>query len=129
MNIIKQTTSGLLALLSFLWISTPLIAQTNAQIDTSQVFELDEIIISASRYEESASSVGRNITVIGQSKINNSVHASVGELLAKQQGLHLVGNNQTPGSTQSVFLRNANSNHTIVMIDGVRITIIHRKQC
>jgi vitamin B12 transporter len=122
MNITKQTTSGLLALLTFLWVYTPLMAQNDIQNDTSKVYKLDEIIVSASRYEEPASSVGRNISVIGKSEIENSVHTSVGGLLAQRQGMHIVGNNQIQGSTQSIFLRNTNSNHTVVMIDGVRIS-------
>ncbi len=123
MNRIIPTTASLLALLAFLWIAIPLNAQQkDTPADSSLSYKMDEIIISANRFDASPSSVGRNITVIGQSEIENSIHNSLGGILARQQNMHIVGNNQTSGSLQNVFLRNTNSNHTIVMIDGIRIS-------
>lgn len=123
MNSIKTIVSGLLALAAFLWISSPVSAQQNtADTDTSRILELDEIIISASRYEQSPESVGRNVTVISQEEIQNSIYTNVSEILGQQQSIHMVGAHQTPGSLQQGFIRNANSNHSIVMIDGVRIS-------
>ncbi|MDR8394027.1 TonB-dependent receptor [Aliifodinibius sp. S!AR15-10] len=94
----------------------------SAQIDTSKTYTLEEVIISANRWEESARSVGRNVTVISSEELRNSTYYSVGELLAEQQSLHMVGDGQTPGAVQSAFLRNTNSNHAVIMIDGVRIS-------
>ncbi|MDZ7715535.1 MAG: TonB-dependent receptor [Balneolaceae bacterium] len=91
-------------------------------IDTSKVYQLDEVIISASRYAESPKTVGRNVSVITRAEIEQSVHLSVADLLAEEQSVHIVGNRQTPGSLQQGFIRNANSNHSLVMIDGVRIS-------
>lgn len=93
-----------------------------ARIDTGTVYRLGEVIVSANRRQEDPQSVGRNVSVITRREIESSIHQSVGDLLASLQSLHMVGNNQTSGSIQSVFLRNANSNHTVVMIDGVRIS-------
>ncbi|MDZ7692992.1 MAG: TonB-dependent receptor [Balneolaceae bacterium] len=93
-----------------------------AQVDTTTTYQLDEVIISANRWQESPQTTGRNVTVITSEELRNSTYYSVGELLAAQQSIHLVGNGQTPGSTQSAFLRNANSNHSVVMIDGIRIS-------
>lgn len=119
----KHTLSGLLALVAFLWISSPSFAQQNkAELDTSQVYELGEVIISASKYEQSPKSVGRNVTVISESEIRNSIHTSVAGILAEQQSLHVTGNRQTPGSLQNLFLRSTNSNQTVVMVDGARIS-------
>jgi len=94
----------------------------SSKIDTSRVYTLDEVIVSASRYEEDPASVGRNVTVINRRQIEQSVHFSVAELLSEQQSLHVVGGGQTPGSLQQGFLRNANNHHSVVMIDGIRIS-------
>ncbi len=83
---------------------------------------LEEVVISASRQEERIIDAPRTITVIDRTKIENSVYNSVGDLLAKQQGLYVVGANQTPGTNQSLFLRGANSNQVTVLVDGTRIT-------
>lgn len=123
MNLFEFTSAGLSALMALLWIWSPVSAQQNtADSDTSRILELDEIIISASRYEQSPESVGRNVTVISQEEIQNSIFTNVSEILGQQQSIHMVGAHQTPGSLQQGFIRNANSNHSIVMIDGVRIS-------
>src|SRR5258705_8891454 len=93
-----------------------------AQNDTLHVQTLEEVVISGSRQEERILDAPRTITVINRDKIENSVYNSIGDLLARQQGIYLVGANQTPGTNQSLFLRGANSNQVAVMIDGVRIT-------
>ncbi|PAU95697.1 hypothetical protein CK503_01155 [Aliifodinibius salipaludis] len=122
MTITKRLLSGLCALVAFLWISVPTLAQQNDVETDSTIYELDEIIISASKYEQSPQSVGRNVTVISQEDIQNAAYANVSELLAQQQSVHMIGAGQTPGSLQQGFIRNANSNHSVVLIDGVRIS-------
>src|SRR5699024_8670893 len=84
--------------------------------------KLDEIIISASKFAELPQSVGRNVTVITGDEIRQSIHTSVADLLADQQSIHLIGPGQTPGSLQQGFIRSSNSNHSVVMIDGIRIS-------
>lgn len=112
------------AIAGFLYLAGNAQAQRSSQstVDTTQVYTLDEVIISASRFEESPESTGRNVTVITQTEIDQSVHTSVGGILAEQQSLHVEGSRQTPGSNQTAFLRNTNSNHFVVMYDGVRIS-------
>lgn len=90
--------------------------------DSLRAYRLDEIVISASRFEKDPSTVGRNVTVITRSEIESSLHHSLGGLLAGTQSLHLVGTGQTPGSLQQGFLRSADSDQMVVMIDGVRIS-------
>ena len=118
----KKLLSGLCALGIFLWITTPTLAQQKGGEKDSTIYELDEIIISASKYEQLPQSVGRNVTVISQDEIQNTAYTNISQLLVQQQGLHMIGAGQTPGSLQQGFIRNANSNHSVVMIDGVRIS-------
>jgi vitamin B12 transporter len=122
MKSIKTTVSGLTVLVAFLWICSPALAQQKSTTADTTVYELDEIIISASKYEQSPQSVGRNVTVISEEEIRKSSYTSVSDLLAEQQSVHMIGSGQTPGSLQQGFIRNANSNHSVVMIDGIRIS-------
>ncbi|HTH57138.1 MAG TPA: TonB-dependent receptor [Cyclobacteriaceae bacterium] len=92
----------------------------NAQNDSTRT--LKEVVVSASRYDQSILETPRTVTVINSEVIRNSVYNSVGELLSRQSGIYMVGSNQTPGTNQSLFLRGSNSNQVVVMMDGVRIT-------
>jgi len=119
----KTLSVRCLAVASFITGFLYLSHTASAQItDTSKVYELEEVIISASRFAEDPATVGRNVTVITSEEIKNSIHSSVGDLLAGQQSVHVVGNGQSPGSIQSGFIRNSNSDNIVVMIDGVRIS-------
>lgn len=103
-----------------LWWLAP--SKTNAQQDSTKTFTLQEVVVSASRQETKILETPRSVSVISNDRIVGGSYNSVADLLAQQAGVYLVGANQMPGSNQSLFLRGANSNQVVVMIDGVRIT-------
>lgn len=90
--------------------------------DTLKKKELSEVVVSASRSEKNLNDVGRSITVVTADDIKKSGATSISELLTMQEGIYVVGAGQNPGMTSSIFTRGANSNQTVILIDGVRIT-------
>lgn len=104
-----------------LWMVLPC-SLGRGQGDSLQSRLLDEVVISVARIRQPIGKAPRSITVINREDFENSAYNSVGDLLATQEGIYLVGANQTPGTNQSLFLRGANSNQVLVMVDGVRIT-------
>lgn len=90
--------------------------------DTLKKKELNEVVVSASRSEKNLNDVGRSITVVTADDIKKSGATSISELLTMQEGIYVVGAGQNPGMTSSIFTRGANSNQTVILIDGVRIT-------
>lgn len=90
--------------------------------DSLKTTILQELIFSASRTEQPVAEVPRSASIISREALEKSMYLSVGELLQSQEGIYVVGATQTPGSNQSAFLRGANSNQYVVMVDGVRIT-------
>lgn len=92
----------------------------NAQTDTLRL--LDEVIVSATRSEKNAANVPRSVTVITSEELRSGIYQNVGEVLNAQEGIYVVGAQQNAGMNQTVFTRGTNSNHTVIMIDGVRIT-------
>ncbi len=89
--------------------------------DSTIVFPINEVIVSATRSAKPAAEVGRSVTIISAGQIKNSAAVSIGELIGRQPGMFVVGAGQNPGMTQTIFTRGASSNHTTVMVDGVRI--------
>lgn len=90
--------------------------------DSLKKKELNEVVVSATRSEKKESEVGRSVTIITADEIKNSGASSVAELLSRQEGVYVVGVGQNPGMTSSIFTRGSNSNQTVILIDGVRIT-------
>src|SRR4029079_2860008 len=64
--------------------------------------------------------VGAPVIVITRSDIERSLASDVSELLQTHAGLE-IARNGGPGQTTSLFNRGTESNHNIVLVDGVRI--------
>ncbi len=60
------------------------------------------------------------ITVITRKQMDDTQAASVTELLRRVPGMSVVQSGET-GALTSVFTRGTNSNHTLVLFDGVRL--------
>jgi len=78
------------------------------------------VVVTATRTPERADQVLADTTVIGSEEIARAGADSIADLLARQRGIEIVRNGG-PGTSTSVFLRGANSNQVVVLIDGVRI--------
>jgi len=79
-----------------------------------------EVVVTASRFPTPLEEVLAPVIVIDRATIERSAASDVTELLRFNAGLEL-GRNGGPGQTTAVFIRGAESNHTLVLIDGVRI--------
>ncbi len=123
MNISIKQIAAIAAFGAFICAPGTTFSQTETiEPDTLLGYELEKLIVTASRYKEAPFTVGRNVTVISSEEIENSFHFSVGDILAEQQSVHIIGNGQTPGSLTQGFLRGSNSNHYVVMLNGIRIS-------
>jgi vitamin B12 transporter len=80
----------------------------------------DHLVVTATRIPTPAEELLAPVIVIDRAAIERSASADVGDLLRFHAGLDL-GRNGGPGQTTAVFIRGAESNHTLVLVDGVRI--------
>ena len=93
-----------------------------AALSSSTVFaqdELEETVITATRTPVPVDSVGAPVIVLTRADIERSLATDVSDLL-QYAGLEL-SRNGGPGQTTTLFTRGTESNHTVVLIDGVRI--------
>jgi len=81
---------------------------------------LDEIVVTATRVPEPATRVLEPIVLIDRAALEDSLGIDVGDVLRFHAGLD-IGRSGGPGQPLSLFIRGADSNQSIVMIDGVRI--------
>lgn len=92
---------------------------------TSPIFAADEphietTIVTATRTEQSVADILAPVTVFERADIERIQPNDLQELLSRAVGVSFVRNGGRGAST-SLFVRGNQSNHTLVMIDGVRI--------
>ena len=80
----------------------------------------ETIIVTATRTEIPLSDAIVPVTVITREDIELSLATDLADILRFQAGID-IGRNGGPGQATSVFMRGTESNHTLVLMDGVRM--------
>jgi vitamin B12 transporter len=78
------------------------------------------VVVTANRVEQPASEVLAAVTVITRADIELSQAPDLLSLLARQPGIDQVRTGGT-GSVSTINTRGSNSNHTLILIDGLRV--------
>lgn len=92
-----------------------------AQQDTTAAKQLDEVVVTATRFAVKQSQTGKVISVITKEQIEKSSGKTVAQLLNEQAGITINGAYNAPGSVQTVFLRGASSGRTLILLDGIPV--------
>ena len=79
-----------------------------------------EIVVTATRTAQTADETLSSVTVITRKDIDGSGAASLPELLSGLVGIDSATSGGL-GKTSSLYLRGTNSDHTLVLMDGVKI--------
>ena len=86
----------------------------------AQATDLDTIVVTATRTAINAEDSNVPVQVIDRAVIERSQATSLVDLLRGRAGINLA-NQGGPGKLSSVFLRGTESDHVLVLVDGVRI--------
>ena len=105
---------------SFLSISILLALSGVAQAADERAALQPTVEVTASRVAETADASLADVSIITRADIEASVAPDLLELLRLQAGVDVVRTGGA-GEQTSVFLRGTNSNHVLVLIDGVRV--------
>lgn len=82
--------------------------------------ELDPIVTTATRAPRPASAELAPVVVIDRATIERSLAADLSDLLRHYAGID-VARSGGPGQTSSAFLRGTESNHVLLLVDGVEL--------
>jgi iron complex outermembrane receptor protein len=96
---------------------------SHARAAEEETLKIDEIVVTATRYEEALTSVPANVTVITEEKIENSTAQNIPDLLRTEVGIHvndIAGNRRTINVDIRGFGETAPAN-TLVLVDGRRV--------
>ena len=83
--------------------------------------EPQEIVVIANRLQQPANAVMASVTVIDKDSIRRSLAQNLAELLSGVPGMQFAPSGGQ-GAQTSLFLRGTESDHTLIMIDGVQMT-------
>lgn len=100
------------SLLSFLSVVAPAFADSPT--------DLDGVVVTASRTAQTQDQALAAVTVIERAELERLQPASLPDLLTGRAGFSLA-NNGGPGKSTSVFLRGTESDHVLVLVDGVKL--------
>lgn len=81
---------------------------------------LDEIVISANKTQTPYYAVGSSVTIITSEEISRKQTTSVIDLLREVPGVSVIQQGG-PGKLSYISLRGANTNHTLVIVDGAKV--------
>jgi iron complex outermembrane receptor protein len=100
-----------------------LLCATQLMAEETETLKVDEVVITATRYEEKVSSVPANVTVITETDIKNSTAQNIPDLLKTDMGIQVT---DITGNKRSVMvdLRGfgaTGASNTLVLLDGRRI--------
>jgi vitamin B12 transporter len=92
--------------------------EKNVTIHLAQL--LEQVVVTATRNEVSASLLGNSVTVLSDADIAERNVLSTAELLRPVPGLHVVQAGG-PGSITSIYIRGGESDYSKVLLDGIPI--------
>lgn len=94
---------------------------TEAQAEPASLQPMSkQLMINTTKIGLPLEQVGNSVTVITRPQIEQRQATSLLEVLRGVPGVDIVQNGSF-GSTSSIFMRGLNSEHTLIMIDGVRL--------
>jgi vitamin B12 transporter len=105
---------------SLVLLTSALVAEKEQDGQKGQKTLEHEIVVTANRVETSTKEVASSVTVITRKQLEETKKSTVMEALEDVLALHTTQNGP-PGASSSVLIRGANSEHTLVMIDGIEM--------
>ena len=91
-----------------------------ASAGTNQVVTLPEVTVTATRVPAAPENTPGSVTIISAGQIAQSQQHLITDVLRGVPGVEVARTGQ-PGTVDSVFLRGANNNQTLVLVDGIRV--------
>lgn len=91
-----------------------------SNIATIKAEQQEAIIVTATKTAQTIDNTIASVIVIEKNIIESNPGAAVSDLLRAHAGID-IGRSGGPGQQTSLFIRGTNSNHVLVMVDGVKI--------
>ena len=84
--------------------------------------ELDEVVVTATKFQLKKEQTGKVIYKITQKDIENNAGKSVVELLNNLPGIEIKGTNSNANEIKGIYVRGGRSRQVLVLVDGVPVS-------
>ena len=90
--------------------------------DSNQVNQLNEVVISDTKFEQSKEKSGKVITKITQEELQKKSGQSLATILSSAVGIEINGNQSANGKNLGYYIRGGKNQQVLIMIDGNPVT-------
>ena len=98
------------------------ITTLNAQQKNDSIEQLNEVVVTATKFAIKKEHVGKIIYQITSEEIENLKGKSVADILDNIAGISINGSNSSVGKDKSIYIRGGRDRHVIVLVDGVSVS-------
>ncbi len=91
-------------------------------IDSTQVQQLDEVVITDSKFRLKQENSGKVITKISQAELQHQQGKSVAEIINATAGIEINGTKSNAGQNLNYYIRGGRNRQVLVLIDGVALS-------
>lgn len=102
--------------------SISMLSFAQQQTDSTKVEQLDEVVITDSKFKLKRENSGKVITKITQNELQNLQGKSVAEIINATVGIEINGTKSNAGQNLSYFIRGGRNRQVLVLIDDIAVT-------
>ncbi|HLT52504.1 MAG TPA: TonB-dependent receptor plug domain-containing protein [Flavobacteriaceae bacterium] len=92
------------------------------QTDSTQVEQLDEVVITDSKFQLKRENSGKVITKITQQELQRLQGKSIAEIINQTAGIEINGAKSNAGQNLAYYIRGGRNRQVLVLIDGIALT-------
>jgi len=108
--------------LSVLCFGMSLIGFAQQQVDSTKVKQLDEVVVTDSRFALKRENSGKTIIKISADELERSQGRTVAQIINSKSGITMNGSQSSAGQNLSTFFRGGQNRQVLVLIDGVAVS-------
>ncbi|WP_285653831.1 TonB-dependent siderophore receptor [Allomuricauda sp. NBRC 101325] len=94
----------------------------NVQQDSLKVHQLDEVVVSDSKFELKRENSGKTVIKITAEELKQKQGMTVAEIINSKSGMEITGSRGRDGDVLGVYVRGGRGKQVLVVIDGVRVS-------
>ncbi|MBT8222781.1 MAG: TonB-dependent receptor plug domain-containing protein [Eudoraea sp.] len=95
---------------------------SQSKMDTTLIQQLDEVVVSDSRFELTRENSGKTVITIGAEVLERNQGVPIAALLNQFGGIEIGGSRSRQGEILGVFSRGGRGRQVLVLLDGVRVS-------